>query len=74
MTVASPPSKAKSEPAKSPSNREKQKAHAMGLTSSTALVVGSIVGTGVFTMPAGRHCRGRDVARSLIWATHKART
>ncbi len=32
--------------------REGAKAHALGLTSATALVVGSIVGTGVFTMPA----------------------
>jgi basic amino acid/polyamine antiporter, APA family len=34
------------------SPRNKDKAHAMGLTSATGLVVGSIVGTGVFTMPA----------------------
>src|ERR1039458_901977 len=34
------------------SARNKDKAHAMGLTSATGLVVGSIVGTGVFTMPA----------------------
>src|SRR5271165_2881357 len=34
------------------SARNKEKAHAMGLTSATALVIGSIVGTGVFTMPA----------------------
>jgi APA family basic amino acid/polyamine antiporter len=34
------------------SARNKEKAHAMGLTSATGLVVGSIVGTGVFTMPA----------------------
>src|SRR3982751_1101189 len=27
-------------------------AHALGLTSATALVIGSIIGTGVFTMPA----------------------
>jgi basic amino acid/polyamine antiporter, APA family len=32
--------------------RNRDKAHAMGLTSATGLVVGSIVGTGVFTMPA----------------------
>jgi APA family basic amino acid/polyamine antiporter len=32
--------------------REQQKAHALGLTSATGLVVGSIVGTGVFAMPA----------------------
>ena len=34
------------------SERNIQKAHSMGLTSATALVIGSIVGTGVFTMPA----------------------
>jgi len=34
------------------SKRNSEKAHALGLTSATALVVGSIVGTGVFTMPA----------------------
>ena len=34
------------------SRRNRQKAHALGLTSATGLVIGSIVGTGVFTMPA----------------------
>ena len=34
------------------SRRNKEKAHALGLTSATGLVIGSIVGTGVFTMPA----------------------
>ena len=34
------------------SKRSSAKAHSMGLTSATALVIGSIVGTGVFTMPA----------------------
>ncbi len=34
------------------SPRNRQKAHALGLTSATGLVIGSIVGTGVFTMPA----------------------
>jgi APA family basic amino acid/polyamine antiporter len=34
------------------SDRDAAKAHTLGLTSGTALVVGSIVGTGVFTMPA----------------------
>ena len=38
------------EPPLSPRNQEK--AHALGLTSATGLVIGSIVGTGVFTMPA----------------------
>jgi len=33
-------------------DRETQKAHALGLTSATGLVLGSIVGTGVFAMPA----------------------
>ncbi|HQU27216.1 MAG TPA: amino acid permease, partial [Acidimicrobiales bacterium] len=32
--------------------RNDQKARALGLTSATGLVIGSIVGTGVFTMPA----------------------
>jgi basic amino acid/polyamine antiporter, APA family len=34
------------------SPRNQQKARALGLTSATGLVVGSIIGTGVFTMPA----------------------
>jgi len=34
------------------STRNQKKAHSLGLTSATALVIGSIVGTGVFTMPA----------------------
>jgi hypothetical protein len=33
-------------------DRAQQKARALGLTSATGLVVGSIVGTGVFAMPA----------------------
>ena len=32
--------------------RAQQKARALGLTSATGLVIGSIIGTGVFTMPA----------------------
>ena len=32
--------------------RAQRKARALGLTSATGLVVGSIVGTGVFAMPA----------------------
>jgi APA family basic amino acid/polyamine antiporter len=34
------------------SPRNRQKAHALGLTSATGLVIGSIVGTGIFTAPA----------------------
>jgi APA family basic amino acid/polyamine antiporter len=34
------------------SPRNEQKAHALGLTSATGLVIGSIIGTGVFAMPA----------------------
>jgi APA family basic amino acid/polyamine antiporter len=34
------------------SARDERKAHTLGLGSATGLVVGSIVGTGVFTMPA----------------------
>jgi APA family basic amino acid/polyamine antiporter len=37
-------------PPRSP--RDQAKPHALGLTSATGLVVGSVVGTGVFTMPA----------------------
>jgi basic amino acid/polyamine antiporter, APA family len=33
-------------------SRAEQKAQALGLTSATGLVIGSIIGTGVFTMPA----------------------
>ena len=41
------------EPADQPlSPRNEAKAHALGLTSATGLGIGSIVGTGVFTMPA----------------------
>lgn len=32
--------------------KDEQKARALGLTSATGLVIGSIIGTGVFTMPA----------------------
>jgi len=34
------------------SNRNEAKARSLGVTSATSLVIGSIVGTGVFTMPA----------------------
>ncbi|HEY1918518.1 MAG TPA: amino acid permease [Streptosporangiaceae bacterium] len=34
------------------SGKDEQKAHALGLTSATSLVVGTVVGAGVFTMPA----------------------
>ncbi len=34
------------------SPKDQQKARALGLTSATGLVIGSIIGTGVFTMPA----------------------
>jgi 3-deoxy-D-manno-octulosonate 8-phosphate phosphatase KdsC-like HAD superfamily phosphatase len=54
MSVATaPPASGRSVPVdQSMSSRNKEKAHALGLTSATGLVVGSIVGTGVFTMPA----------------------
>jgi basic amino acid/polyamine antiporter, APA family len=35
-----------------PPTKDQRKARALGLTSATGLVVGSIIGTGVFTMPA----------------------
>jgi len=51
LTTARPPSQ--SAPPEEPlSPRNADKARSLGLTSATGLVVGSIVGTGVFTMPA----------------------
>src|SRR5271166_1087755 len=52
ITSARPPAKdlPPVEPGLSPRNQ--QKAHTLGLASATGLVIGSIVGTGVFTMPA----------------------
>jgi APA family basic amino acid/polyamine antiporter len=50
--VTEPPKsgEAVDEPSLSPRNQKK--AHALGLTSATGLVIGSIVGTGIFTAPA----------------------
>ena len=39
-------------PAQREPSRADQKARSLGLTSATGLVIGSIIGTGVFTMPA----------------------
>jgi APA family basic amino acid/polyamine antiporter len=54
MSISStrPVSEQPAPPERTLSPRNEQKAHAMGLTSATGLVIGSIVGTGVFTMPA----------------------
>ena len=55
MTVIAdlPPAAGQSDPPDRPmSERNEKKAHSLGLTSATGLVIGSIVGTGVFTMPA----------------------
>ncbi|MGD0747953.1 MAG: amino acid permease [Acidimicrobiales bacterium] len=54
MTIMSTESEAAGSTPTGPpmSGRNKEKAHALGLTSATGLVIGSIVGTGVFTMPA----------------------
>ena len=54
MTITSAPPPVKESPPADPglSPRNQKKAHALGLTSATGLVIGSIVGTGVFTMPA----------------------
>src|SRR5580698_5479209 len=54
MTIAESPSTPAPTPPLDPpmSARDEKKAHTLGLTSATGLVVGSIVGTGVFTMPA----------------------
>jgi APA family basic amino acid/polyamine antiporter len=52
-TVIVPPESEKSDDIAPPlSVRNQKKAQVMGLPSATALVIGSIVGTGVFTMPA----------------------
>jgi len=60
MTSLITPSESKSEPEIEPlSERNQQKAHVLGLSSATALVVGSIVGTGVFTMPRSSRERAR---------------
>jgi APA family basic amino acid/polyamine antiporter len=48
---ARPPGGAHHEP-EPLSARNQRKARALGLTSATGLVIGSIIGTGVFTMPA----------------------
>jgi basic amino acid/polyamine antiporter, APA family len=49
-TASAPPTSGAQEgPA---STKTEQKARALGVTSATGLVVGSIIGTGVFTMPA----------------------
>ena len=51
QTTARPPGPAAPvDDARSPRNEDK--ARSLGLTSATGLVIGSIVGTGVFTMPA----------------------
>jgi APA family basic amino acid/polyamine antiporter len=51
-TLSDRPPKNPAPAAPTMSERNTQKAHSLGLTSATALVIGSIVGTGVFTMPA----------------------
>lgn len=49
---APPPAGAPPAPGAPLSARNREKAHALGLTSATGLVIGSIVGTGIFTLPA----------------------
>jgi APA family basic amino acid/polyamine antiporter len=51
LSTAPPPPHA-APPGDTLSPRNQEKSHALGLTSATGLVIGSIVGTGVFTMPA----------------------
>ncbi len=51
LTTAPPPAPP-APPDRPLTPRSEAKAHALGLTSATGLVIGSIVGTGVFTMPA----------------------
>jgi APA family basic amino acid/polyamine antiporter len=51
--LTEPPATGNTEPPGPPlSPRNAKKAQTLGLTSATGLVIGSIVGTGVFTMPA----------------------
>jgi len=52
LTTTGPVSEQSAPPNQPLSPRNEKKAHALGLTSATGLVIGSIVGTGVFTMPA----------------------
>jgi basic amino acid/polyamine antiporter, APA family len=52
LEPASHPSPATPAPPGTPPSRAEQKARALGVTSATGLVIGSIIGTGVFTMPA----------------------
>jgi APA family basic amino acid/polyamine antiporter len=52
ITESSPPSTPTAPLDPPMSSRNERKAHTLGLTSATGLVIGSIVGTGVFTMPA----------------------
>jgi len=52
MSLATAPAPAEPVAPAGLSERNREKAHALGLTSATGLVIGSIVGTGVFTMPA----------------------
>ena len=47
-----PPRRGHHEPPQDLSPRDQQNARTLGLTSATGLVMGSIIGTGVFTMPA----------------------
>ncbi|MFZ0049065.1 MAG: amino acid permease, partial [Streptosporangiaceae bacterium] len=51
-TIARPPGGPDHRAPELTSEKDQQKARALGLTSATGLVIGSIVGTGVFTMPA----------------------
>ena len=48
---ARPPGGQHREPEPSPAAEEQQQARTLGLTSATGLVIGTIVGAGVFTMP-----------------------
>jgi hypothetical protein len=53
--------------------RAQQKARALGLTSATGLVVGSIVGTGVFAMPAVLAGAGTSSLLVLLGGPHSGR-
>ena len=67
MAVTVPPKAARTSgsppPAETPADRA---AHALGLPSATALVIGSIIGTGVFSMPAVMAGAGTSSILTLI--------
>jgi basic amino acid/polyamine antiporter, APA family len=52
------------------SPRNQQKARTLGLTSAAGLVIGSIIGTGVFTMPAVLAAAG--TSSLVVWRSSRS--